>query len=123
MAAKSKIFGYWISSVDEKSAKEAAKMAGLPVLLLGANALILALSGLVNQSASMTVAGSYLTMALCLSFIAFRIRAGHAGWIPLAGLLFLVFIAVSVCRLIRSGKLAGPTISVARRSSWGGLSR
>ncbi|WP_185968462.1 hypothetical protein [Paracoccus sp. M683] len=38
-----KLFGYWIAVKDAASAKEAVRMSGLPVLLMGANAALLAL--------------------------------------------------------------------------------
>jgi len=55
MAKKTKLFGYWISSIDEDSAKEAVRMAGLPVLVMGANAAVVSLTTLVQTAPNLTI--------------------------------------------------------------------
>ncbi|MEJ8561010.1 hypothetical protein QTO30_07095 [Yoonia sp. GPGPB17] len=95
MASKTKIFGYWISCVDEESAKEAVKMAGLPVLLMGGNAALTALIALSQQSPDLTLATSCAAISLPLIAIAFRIRAEKSGWIPSVVVLFAAFLILS----------------------------
>ena len=56
MASNTKLFGYWISSVDEEGAREAIKMAGLPVLVMGGNAALTALISLSQQTPDLTLA-------------------------------------------------------------------
>ena len=92
MAPKSRFFGYWISSVDEASARDAVKMAGLPILIVGINALLLALMTAANPVGDMTTAGISAALACLMFVLAFRIRAGHAAWVPVAAVLFVLFV-------------------------------
>ena len=75
MASNTKLFGYWISSVDEESAKEAVKMAGLPVLVMGGNAALTALISLSQQTPDLTLASWCAAISVLLIIVAFRIRA------------------------------------------------
>lgn len=88
MASKTKLFGYWISSVDEDSAKNAIKMAGLPVLLLGGNVALSAFFAFFQRIPNLTVASWCAVISLLLICIAFRIRAGKTGWMPFVLVLF-----------------------------------
>lgn len=96
MASKTKLFGYWISCVDEESAKEAIKMAGLPVLVMGGNAALTALIALSEQSPDLTLAGWCAAISLPLIIIAFRIRAEKSGWMPSVLVLFAAFLGINV---------------------------
>ena len=95
MASKKKLFGYWISSVDEESAKEAIKMAGLPVLVMGSNAALTALIALSQQTPDLTLAAWCAAISLLLIIVAFRIRADKSGWMPLVIALFAAFLVIS----------------------------
>ncbi|WP_338550326.1 hypothetical protein [Roseovarius phycicola] len=88
---QTKLFGYWISAVDESSAKEAVKMAGLPILIMGANVALLTLVSLVQPVPNLAFAGVTAFIALLLFVLAFRIRAGHASRVPVAVFLFVAF--------------------------------
>ena len=95
MASNTKLFGYWISSVDEASAKEAIKMAGLPVLLMGCNAALTALIELFQPTPNLTLALWCAVISLLLIIVAFRIRAEKSGWMPLVLSLFAAFLVIS----------------------------
>ena len=95
MASNTKLFGYWISSVDEESAKEAVKMAGLPVLIMGCNAALTALLALSQQTPDLTLAALSAAISLALIVVAFRIRAEKSGWIPSVLVLFAAFLVIS----------------------------
>lgn len=95
MASRTKLFGYWISCVDVESAKEAVKMAGLPVLFMGCNAALTALMALFQRAPDLTLSGSCAAIAFALIVIAFRIRAEKSGWIPFALVLFAAFLGIS----------------------------
>ena len=95
MASNTKLFGYWISSVDEESAKEAVKMAGLPVLIMGCNAALTALLALSQQTPDLTLAALSAAISLALIVVAFRIRAEKFGWIPSVLVLFAAFLVIS----------------------------
>ena len=96
MASNTKLFGYWISSVDEEGAREAIKMAGLPVLVMGGNAALTALISLSQQTPDLTLASWCAIISLLLIIVAFRIRAGKAGWLPLVLALFAAFLVINV---------------------------
>lgn len=95
MATKTKLFGYWISSTDEDSAKEAVKMAGLPALVMGANAALVSLTTLFQATPNLTIVAWCATIALLLIILAFRIRAGNSAWLPLVLVLFSAFLGAS----------------------------
>lgn len=94
MAAKTKLGGYWISCVDEGSAKAAIKMAGLPVLVMGGNAALAALIAFSQPSPNINLTACYAAISLPLFILAFRIRAEKSGWIPLVLVLFAAFVAI-----------------------------
>lgn len=91
-----RFFGFWISVQDESKARYAVQMAGLPVLALGANAAVLALSLAVNSAVMPMAAHAFALLALVLVFIAFRLRAGRALWVPLAFLAILSFLGLEL---------------------------
>ena len=95
MATKTKLFGYWISSTDEDSAKEAVKMAGLPALVMGANAALASLIALFQTTPNLTIVAWSAIIALLLIILAFRIRAGRSAWLPLVLVLFSAFLVAS----------------------------
>ena len=107
MAKTPKLFGYWISSIDETSAKEAVKMAGLPILIMGANAALLTLISLVKPGSDLTTTTISAAVALSLIILAFRIRAGNAAWMPIACILFIVFTATSAVSSYFIWKITG----------------
>lgn len=91
-----KFFGFWISVQDESKARYAVQLACLPVLALGANAAVLALSLAVNSAVMPMAAPAFALLALVLVFIAFRLRAGRASWVPLALLAILSFLGLEL---------------------------
>ena len=95
MATKTKLFGYWISSTDEDSGKEAVKMAGLPALVMGANAALASLIALFQTTPNLTIVAWSAIIALLLIILAFRIRAGRSAWLPLVLVLFSAFLVAS----------------------------
>ena len=95
MATKTKLFGYWISSTDENSAKEAVKMAGLPALVMGVNAALASLIALFQATPNLTIVAWSAIIALLLIILAFRIRAGKSAWLPLVLVLFSAFLVAS----------------------------
>ena len=95
MATKTKLFGYWISSTDEDSAKEVVKMAGLPALVMGANAALASLVALFQTTPNLTIVAWSAIIALLLIILAFRIRAGRSAWLPLVLVLFSAFLVAS----------------------------
>lgn len=105
--SKNKLFGYWIAVHDEASAGEAVRMSGLPVLLMGANGALLALVAAVQPEADMARITGLGAVAALLVLLAFRIRAGHAGWVPVAVALFLGFLGFSAWWSYRIWRLFG----------------
>jgi uncharacterized membrane protein len=90
-----KLFGYWLPVHDDASARDAVRMSGLPVLFMGANAAVFALMEAVQPAPSTSLLASSLAISCILILLAFRIRAGHAAWMPLVVILFVVFLAAS----------------------------
>ncbi len=89
-------FGYWIDVTDRASATEAVRMAGLPVLLIGASFL---LNALVASQSGATFAGSAAGLSLAglvIITIAFAIRGGRAGLVPVETGLSALVLAVSI---------------------------
>lgn len=94
MTSDPKMFGYWTAVHDAPSASQAVRMAGLPVLIMGANAALLSLIGMVQQPPKVPIVIAFGLIGLLLIVIAFRIRSGHAGWVPLALILFAAFLGL-----------------------------
>ncbi|WP_316015998.1 hypothetical protein [Roseobacter sp. HKCCA0434] len=81
---------------DEESAMEAIKMAGLPILVIGANAALLALNSIAEQTSNYIVAKLSALIAVLLFILAFRVRSGHAAWVPFALILFVGFLVTNI---------------------------
>lgn len=101
-----RFFGYWSPVRDEASARQAVRMAGLPVLVMGWNAALLALVAAVQPAPDVTLLASSAAVACLLILLAFRIRAGHAAWVPVAMILFLAFLAATAGLSVIGGYLA-----------------
>lgn len=99
-----KLFGFWLPVHDEPSARDAVRMSGLPVLIIGANAALFAL--LASDSAQIM---SSSAIAFSLILLAFRIRAGHAAWVPFALLLFIAFLLSNTVLSYLGWHMAGRT--------------
>lgn len=84
-------------------------MSGLPVLLMGANSALFSLIGSMQLLPNMTVIASSATIAVLLILLAFRIRAGHAAWLPFVLVLFGAFMIASVFSSWAGWQLAGQT--------------
>lgn len=84
-------------------------MSGLPVLMMGANAALLALIALVQLLPNMTVIASSAAMAVLLILLAFRIRAGHAAWLPFVLVLYGAFMIAGVHSSRAGWPLSGQT--------------
>ncbi|WP_155122062.1 hypothetical protein [Martelella mediterranea] len=95
MTSKAGFFGYWLPVDDEESARDAVKMSGLPVLVMGLNFVILSLFPSPYQATSDYSSVISGVVALVLIFVAFRIRGGHAGLVPGTTSLFCVFIVLN----------------------------
>ncbi len=87
-----KFFGFWIVMRDEISAKEAVKMSGLPVLVMGGNLMVMGSIALAQSAQNMTFSAAVGVLAILLILMSFRIRAGHSGWLALVLILFGVFL-------------------------------
>lgn len=114
-----RLFGYWISVHDETSARDAVRMAGLPILLLGVNAIITFVMAGANAAPSL-VAWITGAVGVLLIVMAFRIRSGHAAWIPVAFLLYGTFFAatlVNAAMALQSGD-AGRMNGAALLINW-----
>jgi hypothetical protein len=68
------------------------KMAGLSALAMGGNFALLALVYSIQQMPDFTRASSLAVIAFALACLAFRIRAGHGGWVPIVLVLYAVFL-------------------------------
>ncbi len=97
---RTRLLGYWIVSHDQASALEAVRMAGLPLLLMGFNLLVLALLTLSASPSLAAFALGMLGTALACIILAFRLRGGHAGWVPIVALLFVTYLAASLALTI-----------------------
>ena len=106
-------FGYWIPVIDEASARDAIRMSGLPILLMGANAALLALVTSVQPFPDTVMIASAVAIAFSLILLAFRIRAGHAAWIPFALILFAAFLGVNLFSSYIGWQVAGQNTTVS----------
>ena len=107
--SQAKLFGYWLPVHDDASARDAVRMSGLPVLFMGANAAVVALMEAVQPAPSTSLLASSVAISCILIFLAFRIRAGHAAWIPLVVILFVAFMATSAVLTFLGWHLEGRT--------------
>ena len=107
MASKDRFFGYWIAVHDAHSASYALRMAGLPILLTGMDialfALLAAVWGVLDTGGS----AWRLAIALPLVVIAFRIRAGHAPWLPVALALAVVMLVARLQSSLAVWRMTG----------------
>ena len=90
-------FGFWIDVTDAATAREAVRMAGLPVLLIGASFGLSALSGVMAPDPQYLSAAALATAAAVLVVIAFAIRAGRAALVP---------VAVTFCTVVLVARIA-----------------
>ncbi len=97
------LFGYWITIRDAASARYAVRMAGLPVLLIAANALLAATIMAVTLATldapigrnTLILLGLLVVAGLALGSIAFALRAGRAtALVPAATTLSIAAFAV-----------------------------
>jgi hypothetical protein len=82
---------------DETSAQDAAKMAGLSCLMMGANGALLLLMSITDPDPDLGVVAILGGFSALMGALAFRIRAGFAAWVPIGFGLFIV------CFLINMG--------------------
>ncbi|WP_159082318.1 hypothetical protein [Paragemmobacter aquarius] len=77
-------FGFRLPVVDGPTAIYAVRMAGLPVLLVGASAALRAVLEAVRPDRSVGFLAACVVAAVVLVAVAFRMRAGRAAWVPFA---------------------------------------
>ncbi|MEE9454193.1 MAG: hypothetical protein V3V13_07415 [Paracoccaceae bacterium] len=85
------IFGYWISVFDKESAETSARMAGLPVLILGINAGVFACINILGATSTKPTAIASMLISIILIIFAFRIRSARYASLPYLSALFLLF--------------------------------
>lgn len=110
--SEAKFFGYWVPVTDKASATAAVRMAGLPVLIMGGNAALLALIAAVQPVPDTVLIASAAALAAVLVLIAFRLRGGHAAWIPITFLLFVAFLALHLFLAYSGWLMTGTTLEV-----------
>ena len=98
---------YWAAVEDEPSARNAVRMAGLPVLLVGGAEALTALIAAIDTPPDSNTAISSAVVAVLLIIVAFRLRGGHAGWVPLVVLGFVILLALRVPASIAAWNAAG----------------
>lgn len=101
---------------NESSVKEAAKMGGLPVLMMGFNCLLISWSGSTKDSVSNVIFFGVLGFAIILVLFSFRIRSGKIASLPnLSGLSTVFFCFSSIFLLfgniLQNGVAAGGMMS------------
>ncbi|MFG5382942.1 hypothetical protein [Yoonia sp. R2-816] len=107
-------FGFWLPVEDAASARQAVRMAGQPVLIMAVNALLVALSALVQVTPEFRVAAVAGTVAVGLAVIAFRMHAGNAGLVPIMVVLFVVFALLNmVLSVLGHSMTRGPQFPIA----------
>ncbi|MDE2446702.1 MAG: hypothetical protein KGO94_11015 [Alphaproteobacteria bacterium] len=82
-------------------ARDAVKMAGLPVFVLAANAWFTALMMFVKTEISMAVVYAFLAIGVVLLVIALRMRSGRAALMPFALVPLATFIMLVVLQTLR----------------------
>jgi heme/copper-type cytochrome/quinol oxidase subunit 4 len=92
---RAKLFGFWLPVYDEDSAREATKMGGLPVLLLGANVALFSWLEFSKKAISGEAAIVGLVVSVVLIVFAFRIRANRVASLPYLVALALIFFVVN----------------------------
>lgn len=98
---------YWAVVDDEPSARNAVRMAGLPVLLMGGVEAVAALTAAMETPADGNAALGSAAGAILLIALAFRLRGGHAGWVPLVVLIFMIMLALRLWVSIAAWNAAG----------------
>ena len=112
--SRGSFFGFWLPVEDAASARQAVRMAGLPVLIMAVNALLVALSALAQVTPEFRMAAGAGTVAVVLAIIAFRMRAGHAGLVPVMAILFVVFaLSHMLLSVLGQGVIQGPRFPIA----------
>ncbi len=86
--------GYWFPITSEASAREAVKMGGLPLFILGFSMLILAIT--IFSETVWPIGLAFGSVALGIAFIifAFRIRQDRPASLPYLIAIFLVYVIV-----------------------------
>ncbi len=88
---------FWMQVKDENTAREATKMGGLPIFMMGINIAIISynLSGL-NFIVSLVL---YFVSAVFIIF-SFRIRSGKVASLLALNIIFIVFLFLNLSLLI-----------------------
>lgn len=86
-------YGYWTPVHDQASAEYAVRMSGLPVLVMAVNPAIAALIMAVQPDPNPPRIVLSSLLAVMLVLLAFRVRMGRAGWLPLVLAVFTLFLA------------------------------
>ncbi|MHA3913474.1 hypothetical protein [Halovulum sp. GXIMD14793] len=107
MTNSPRFFGFWLPVYDEKTAREAVKMSGLPVLVMGGNAALFALISAVGPTPSYGLATCFAAISLVLIVLAFRIRAGWASAVPIMMTLFVIFVVLNIYLSLTDYRLSG----------------
>lgn len=108
---------FWMPVNDEASARDAVKMGGLPILLIGFNTLVFCLIGFLQGSLSNTLVIGGVILSLLLVVFSFRIRSGKAGSLPYLSALFLIFFVLSalfslIGNILQGGAVVGGVMFV-----------
>lgn len=111
MATEAPNSRYWVPVTDEASAREAIKLAGLPVIVMAFNSAFLAIELLFNAEASPALMFAFLVLAIIMVVIAFRLRKGHAGYVPYVAALFPAFLVLVVLTSFTGAKFTGSTLT------------
>ena len=93
--------GYWTQIIDEQSARNAVKMAGLPLLVLALNAAVFALILMQTTKASVWSIAAFGVLTFVFLAGAFRLRSGRAAIMPIAAAAYAAFLALLMLSTIR----------------------
>lgn len=86
--------GYWAPIIDEQSARNAVKMAGLPLLVLALNAAVFAIALMLHANASVWPIAAFGVLTFVFLAMAFQLRSGRAAISPLAAAAYAAFLAL-----------------------------
>lgn len=103
---KKRRFGYWTAIDDSESASEAVRMSGLPILIMGGAEGLHALIQSVPEYGDPRAMWVAIASATVLIVVAFRLRGGHAAWVPLVVLMFAMAAVTRLTQLVGGGAAA-----------------
>lgn len=114
MGNKFNEIGFWTAIDDEESARDAIRMAGLPLFLMGLGAGFIALGILLLEPVPLFAAIVTIAIAALFILLALQLRARRVGWFPLAMLLYAAALGLNLVDSVMAWRQSDPLDDMAR---------